>query len=90
MQGRERSLVVRPQLRRAEWTSLNGPWRFAFDDDGRLRERTPRDDPPRRKQMTKAVFGTAWDGHYILTSTAAGMFSARTQQGEAIAVGCAG
>lgn len=22
----------RPQLRRADWTSLNGPWRFCFDD----------------------------------------------------------
>ena len=27
----------RPQLRRAEWTSLNGPWRFCWDD---LRQHT--------------------------------------------------
>ncbi|HYD76099.1 glycoside hydrolase family 2 protein [Ramlibacter sp.] len=26
----------RPQLRRADWLSLNGAWRFRFDDDGRL------------------------------------------------------
>ena len=25
----------RPQLQRADWTSLNGPWRFAFDADRR-------------------------------------------------------
>jgi beta-galactosidase/beta-glucuronidase len=31
----------RPQLRRAEWLNLNGPWRFAFDDE--LRHRTPSD-----------------------------------------------
>ena len=24
----------RPQLRRAEWVNLNGPWQFAFDKDG--------------------------------------------------------
>lgn len=29
----------RPLLRRAHWTSLNGAWRFAFDDD--LRYRSP-------------------------------------------------
>ena len=23
----------RPQLQRANWTSLNGPWRFRYDDD---------------------------------------------------------
>ena len=23
----------RPQLRRSQWTSLNGVWRFRFDDD---------------------------------------------------------
>ncbi len=34
----------RPQMRRSGWTSLDGPWRFAFDDDGSLRERAPRDD----------------------------------------------
>ena len=28
----------RPQLRRAQWTSLDGPWEFAFDDDLRWRE----------------------------------------------------
>lgn len=27
----------RPQLRRAEWLNLNGPWRFAFDDEVRFR-----------------------------------------------------
>ncbi|HEY8359297.1 MAG TPA: sugar-binding domain-containing protein, partial [Ramlibacter sp.] len=27
----------RPQLERAEWTSLNGTWRFRFDDDGVIR-----------------------------------------------------
>jgi beta-galactosidase/beta-glucuronidase len=27
----------RPQLRRANWTSLNGPWRFTFDPRGRYR-----------------------------------------------------
>jgi len=26
----------RPQLRRARWTSLNGPWRFRYDDDRRF------------------------------------------------------
>lgn len=31
----------RPQLRRAEWTSLDGPWRFALDDDRRFHERRP-------------------------------------------------
>jgi len=25
----------RPQLQRDDWTSLNGPWRFAFDDEAR-------------------------------------------------------
>jgi beta-galactosidase/beta-glucuronidase len=34
----------RPQLRRPEWTSLNGPWRFALDDSGVFRERAPRGD----------------------------------------------
>lgn len=30
----------RPDFRRANWTNLNGPWAFAFDDDGRgLEER---------------------------------------------------
>src|SRR5258708_5855339 len=29
----------RPQLRRREWTSLNGTWRFAFDDT--MRHRVP-------------------------------------------------
>jgi hypothetical protein len=33
----------RPLLRREAWTSLDGPWRFAFDDDGRLRRRKPGD-----------------------------------------------
>lgn len=28
----------RPQLQRANWTSLDGPWRFAFDDAGAWRE----------------------------------------------------
>jgi len=27
----------RPQLRRADWLSLNGPWRFRFDDEMRFR-----------------------------------------------------
>jgi beta-galactosidase/beta-glucuronidase len=27
------SAYPRPQLRRAQWLSLNGPWRFAFDDE---------------------------------------------------------
>jgi hypothetical protein len=31
----------RPLLRRAHWTSLNGPWRFCFDDE--LRCRVPAD-----------------------------------------------
>ncbi len=31
----------RPQLRREQWQSLNGPWRFAYDDE--LRYRQPRD-----------------------------------------------
>ncbi len=31
----------RPQLRRPDWTSLDGPWRFTFDDDARFRERRP-------------------------------------------------
>src|SRR6476659_2239288 len=26
-------LHPRPQLQRARWTSLDGPWRFAFDPD---------------------------------------------------------
>ena len=25
----------RPQLQRRDWASLNGPWRFAFDDERR-------------------------------------------------------
>lgn len=33
----------RPQLRRAHWQSLDGEWRFAFDDDMQWRE--PRDVP---------------------------------------------
>jgi beta-galactosidase/beta-glucuronidase len=28
----------RPQLRRERWINLNGPWRFAFDDEDRGRE----------------------------------------------------
>jgi beta-galactosidase/beta-glucuronidase len=28
----------RPQLRRERWLNLNGPWRFAFDDEDRGRE----------------------------------------------------
>jgi hypothetical protein len=28
----------RPQLRRERWTSLNGPWRFAFDDPARWKK----------------------------------------------------
>src|SRR5687768_8995683 len=31
----------RPQLRRRSWTSLDGPWRFAFD--AHLSERVPAD-----------------------------------------------
>lgn len=31
----------RPQLRRAQWLSLDGPWRFAFDDE--MRWRIPED-----------------------------------------------
>ena len=31
----------RPQLRRAKWLSLDGPWRFAFDDE--MRWRIPQD-----------------------------------------------
>jgi beta-galactosidase/beta-glucuronidase len=31
----------RPQLRRSNWQSLNGPWRFTFDNE--LRFRVPRD-----------------------------------------------
>ena len=31
----------RPQLERADWTSLNGSWRFCFDDDARIS--TPRE-----------------------------------------------
>ncbi len=27
----------RPQLRRADWMSLDGPWRFCYDDDRRFR-----------------------------------------------------
>src|SRR5215203_4813420 len=26
----------RPQLQRAEWISLNGPWRFRYDDERRF------------------------------------------------------
>jgi beta-galactosidase/beta-glucuronidase len=33
----------RPQLRRKRWTSLNGPWRFAFDP--KAQHRLPRDVP---------------------------------------------
>jgi beta-galactosidase/beta-glucuronidase len=29
------SAYPRPQFRRAQWLSLNGPWRFAFDDEER-------------------------------------------------------
>jgi len=45
----------RPQLRRDTWTNLNGPWRFAFDDDDcgldrgwqhTATERLGRDDSP--------------------------------------------
>jgi beta-galactosidase/beta-glucuronidase len=28
----------RPQLRRSHWLSLNGPWKFTFDDEGRYRQ----------------------------------------------------
>lgn len=31
----------RPLLRRSQWQSLNGPWRFLFDDE--MRHRSPRD-----------------------------------------------
>jgi len=31
----------RPQFRRSQWQCLNGPWRFAFDDE--LKFRSPRD-----------------------------------------------
>jgi beta-galactosidase/beta-glucuronidase len=33
----------RPQLRRANWLSLDGPWRFRFDSE--MKYRTPRDVP---------------------------------------------
>jgi beta-galactosidase/beta-glucuronidase len=33
----------RPQLRRANWLSLDGPWRFRFDSE--MKYRTPRDIP---------------------------------------------
>ncbi len=36
----------RPQLRRAHWTALNGPWRFLFDDDRRHRAPDDIDDWP--------------------------------------------
>lgn len=39
----EQPFYPRPQLRRSNWTSLDGPWRFAFDPD--LRFRTPADVP---------------------------------------------
>ena len=35
------SAYPRPQLQRAQWTSLNGHWRFCHDDDGLLK--TPQD-----------------------------------------------
>jgi len=35
------SAYPRPQLRRAQWLSLNGPWRFAFDNE--LRYAAPAD-----------------------------------------------
>jgi beta-galactosidase/beta-glucuronidase len=37
----------RPLLQRAQWLSLNGPWRFAFDDEARYRRPTDIVDWPR-------------------------------------------
>ena len=36
----------RPQLQRDQWDSLNGPWRFAFDNEGRYRKPADIDDWP--------------------------------------------
>ncbi|GAB3647115.1 glycoside hydrolase family 2 protein [Ramlibacter alkalitolerans] len=36
----------RPQLQRADWTSLNGKWRFRFDDDASIASPSDIDDWP--------------------------------------------
>ncbi len=41
----------RPQLRRAHWTSLNGEWRFRFDNEARFRNPRDIDDWPMRIQV---------------------------------------
>lgn len=43
---------------------------------------------PRRKQINKAIFGTAWDGHYVIYANSAGKFKVQTEQGEAVSVSC--
>lgn len=41
----------RPQLRRARWQSLDGPWRFAFDDDKRFSHPREIEDWPLRIEV---------------------------------------
>jgi hypothetical protein len=41
---RDQGGYPRPQLRREQWLSLNGPWRFTYDDE--LRYRIPVDYAP--------------------------------------------
>ena len=46
------------------------------------------DTEPRKRQLTKALFGTAWDGHYVIYASAAGHWRVLTERGESVPVQC--
>ena len=50
-----------------------------FDDD---------DVDPGEATISKAIFGTAWDGEYVIFANSAGKFSIDTENGETIGVRC--
>ena len=43
---------------------------------------------PARTQIDKAIFGTAWDGEYVIYATHTGRYSVETEQGETLSIRC--
>jgi beta-lactamase superfamily II metal-dependent hydrolase len=43
---------------------------------------------PKTKQLTKAVFGTAWDGSYVIYASNRASFAVETSRGESVPISC--
>jgi competence protein ComEC len=45
---------------------------------------------PRKQFLSKAIFGTAWDGHYVIYATSNGKFSVESEKGDPWSASCMG